>query len=137
VVLKVRSLKESLFLKAIRQKNLQKNFANATTSTKKQKSDLSNFFYNKLLQSLLRSRKRVKVITTLLGKITTTTTKKRMTMIGKLILLREVRWLLSLTNMAATLIVNFLNYNCTPTTITLKMAISEKEKSIRERMFVC
>ncbi len=118
-----------MFLKAIRQKNLQKSFANATTSTKKQKRDLSNSFYNKLLQSLLRSRKKVKGITTLLGKITTTTTKKRMRMmmIGKLILPKEVRKLQELTSMAATLIINFLNYNYTPTTTTLKMAISEKE----------
>ena len=130
MVLKVKSLKELLFSKGIQQKNLQKNFANATTSTKKQKRDLSNFFYNKLLPSLLRSRKKVKGITTLLGKITTTTTKKRMRMMmikGKLILPREVRRLLELTSMAATLIINFLNYNYTPTTTTLKMAISEKE----------
>lgn len=128
--MKVRSLKESLFLKATPQKNLQKSFANATTSTKKQKRDLSNSFYNKLLQSLLRSKKKVKVITTLLGKITTITTKKRMKMMmikGKLILPREVRRLLELTSMAAILIINFLNYNYTPTTTTLKMAISEKE----------
>jgi len=72
------------------------------------------------------------VITTLLGKITTITTKKkkRMMMIGKLILPREVRRLqvlIDLTSIAAILIINFLNYNFTPTTTTSTMAISEKE----------
>lgn len=50
-----------------------------------------------------------------------------MMIIGKLILPKEVRKLQELTSMAATLIINFLNYNCTPTTTTLKMEISEKE----------
>ena len=72
------------------------------------------------------------MITTLLGKITTITTKKkkRMMMIGKLILPREVRRLqvlIDLTSIAAILIINFLNYNFTPMTTTSTMAISEKE----------
>lgn len=125
-VLKAKSLKELLFSKGIQQKNLQKSFANAITSTKKLKRDLNNSFFSKLPLCLLRSRKKVRVITTLLVKITTITTKKKRMrmMIRKQILLREVL-LVKLSSIAAILIINFLNYDFTPT--TAKMVISEKE----------
>jgi hypothetical protein len=131
-----------LFSKGIQPKNLQKSFASATTLMKKLKKDLSSSCFNKLLQSLLRSRKKERVTTTLLAKITTITTKKkkrkRMMIIGRLILLREVRRQvlleLKLSSIAAILIINFLNYNFTPTmTTTSRMVISEKEYRVKER----
>jgi hypothetical protein len=80
------------------------------------------------------------VITTLLAKTTTITTKKkkmRMMMKGKLILPREVKRpiLLDLTSISAMLIISSLNYNFTPTTTNMKMAISEKDR-VKEREYL-
>lgn len=114
------------------QKNLLKSFASVTTSMKRLKRDQSSSSSSRSLLSLLRSRKKMierAATTTLLAKITTITTKKKM-MSSRLILPWKASKRRSLqrelSSIAATQIINFLNYNFTPTTTTSMTAISEK-----------